>query len=207
MVGIPIGNPSICWTNSSQASIEDILPPVQHYPRLFQPTNLLDHSWPQTPGLLCKYHHRGIHRSWADQVHRTVSHLHQGQWPLQEWGRINVFLNFKFQRWQCPIHNGTFYKLCLIQYELDINFYFLENSLFSIVVSLQKWLAQSYCRNAIENNRIEHLKTWKGQYYPHFLSDKGFMGTNLNLTLLSIRTIVLWNLLKNCMKDKLSTSH
>ena len=42
-------------------------------------------------------------------------------------GGLRGGFSFKFKwpfkkRWQCPIHNGTLIKLCLIKYELDIKF-------------------------------------------------------------------------------------
>ena len=45
------------------------------------------------------------------------------------------------ERWQCPINNGTLDD-CLIQDELFIHFYNFEHLLFSVVVALQKLLAQ-----------------------------------------------------------------
>ena len=49
------------------------------------------------------------------------------------------------QRWQCPIHNGTFLKLSLIKDELN------DYSRITTVVSLQNLAAQLCCRKTYLN--------------------------------------------------------
>ena len=43
--------------------------------------------------------------------------------------------------------------------ELEINEYYFENWLFSIMVSLQNWLAQIYCSNKQKIYKLSELNT------------------------------------------------
>ena len=66
-------------------------------------------------------------------------------------------------------------KLCMIKYELEINFYNLEELLFSIV--------HLYCRKTIRNFENEKLlNREKRQYLPYYWSTKGFKATVENST-------------------------
>ena len=79
------------------------------------------------------------------------------------------------QRWLYPI-----YKVFLIKYEFGINVFNFEKRLFSIVVSLQKWLAYFYCRKTYGNYQ---KKTFRAKIttisYTLFIN-KGFKGTVFN---------------------------
>jgi len=63
-------------------------------------------------------------------------------------------------------------------FELDINVYYFENWLFSVVVSLQR------------RAHFYHRKTWymnfKPEFLPHYWSDNDFKGTIVNRTLPSL---------------------
>ena len=83
-------------------------------------------------------------------------------------------------------------------YELDINIYNLKNCLFSNVISLQKWLAQFYCRirHSPKNQYLMLLNLEKRQYLPHYWSDQGLKGTIVNRALPSLHGcnhVVTWN--------------
>ena len=69
-------------------------------------------------------------------------------------------------------------NLLLIEFELDLNYYCFENWLFSIVVSLQKCLAQFYCRHKYWSTHIKLEKC-----LPHYWSEKDVNGTVANKAL------------------------